>query len=52
MNAKTGTPEGDELEILVTLVGACETEHFPMCAAWVVTTIQFRMDQQGPTRKD
>jgi HTH-type transcriptional regulator/antitoxin HigA len=28
--AKSGTPEGDRLDVLATLIDAYETEHFPM----------------------
>jgi HTH-type transcriptional regulator / antitoxin HigA len=28
--AKTGTPKGDRLDILATLIEAYETEHYPM----------------------
>ena len=30
MDAKPGTPEGDELDILATLVEAYEEKHFPI----------------------
>lgn len=52
MSAKAGTPEGDELDVLATLVDAYESKHFPMDAPDPVTAIQFRMEQQGLTRKD
>jgi len=52
MSAKLGTAEGDELDVLVTLVDAYEEKHFPMDAPDPVTAIQFRMEQQGLTRKD
>lgn len=52
MSAKAGTPEGDELDVLATLVDAYEEKHFPMDAPDPVTAIQFRMEQQGLTRKD
>jgi HTH-type transcriptional regulator/antitoxin HigA len=52
MGAKFGTPEGDELDILATLVDAYETKHYPMDAPDPITAIQFRMEQQGLTRKD
>ncbi|MGB5290887.1 MAG: hypothetical protein WBN41_05510 [Lysobacterales bacterium] len=32
MDAQPGTPEGDELDILVTLVQAYEENHFPIDA--------------------
>ena len=52
MGAKFGTPEGDELDVLATLVDAYEEKRFPMDAPDPVTAIQFRMEQQGLTRKD
>jgi len=52
MSAKLGTPEGDELDVLVTLVDAYESKHFPMDPPDPLMAIQFRMEQQGLTRKD
>jgi HTH-type transcriptional regulator/antitoxin HigA len=52
MGAKFGTPEGDELDVLATLVDAYEEKRFPMDAPDPVTAIQFQMEQQGLTRKD
>jgi HTH-type transcriptional regulator / antitoxin HigA len=52
MSAKANTPEGDELDVLATLLNAYEEKHFPMAAPDAVTAIQFRMEQQGLTRKD
>ena len=52
MGARPGSEEGDELDILATLVDAYETKHFPIDAPDPVTAIQFRMEQQGLTRKD
>jgi HTH-type transcriptional regulator/antitoxin HigA len=52
MGAKPGSAAGDELDMLVTLVDAYEAKHFPMDAPDPVTAIQFRMEQQGLTRKD
>ena len=52
MSAKLDTSEGDELDILATLVSAYEEKHFPMDAPDPVSAIQFRMEQQGLTRKD
>lgn len=47
MNAKTNTPEGDRLDILVTLVEAYERNHYPMDLPDAVEAIKFRMEQQG-----
>lgn len=50
--AKSGTPEGDRLDILATLVDAYETAQYPMDPSDPVEAIKFRMEQQGLTRKD
>ncbi len=52
ISAAPGTPEGDELDVLATLVDAYEAKHFVMEAPDPITAIQFRMEQQGLTRKD
>lgn len=52
MSAEPGTPEGDELDVLATLVDAYEARYFPIDAPDPVAAIQFRMEQQGLTRKD
>ena len=52
MSAEFGTPEGDELDVLATLVDAYEAKHFPMDAPDPVAAIEFMMEQQGLTRKD
>ena len=52
MGAKPGTPEGDELDILATLVDAYEAQHHTIDAPDPITAIQFRMDQEGLTRRD
>jgi len=50
--APTGTPEGDRLEVLATLIDAYEAEHYPMDPPDPIEAIKFRMEQQGLTRKD
>ncbi len=52
MSAKPGTPEGDELDVLATLVEAYEQKHFPIGPADPVEAILFRMGQLGLERKD
>lgn len=42
-----GTPEGDKLDILVTLVEAYEQEHYPIHPPDPGAAIQFRMEQFG-----
>jgi HTH-type transcriptional regulator / antitoxin HigA len=50
--ARLGTPDGDRLDILATLVDAYETEHCPMDPPDPIAAIKFRMEQQGLSRKD
>lgn len=50
--AKRGTPDGDRLDVLATLVDAHEAERFPMDPPDPIEAIKFRMEQQGLTRKD
>ncbi len=45
--AKEGTPEGDRLDVLTTLVEAYEDKHFPMDAPDPIEAIRFRLEQQG-----
>ena len=52
MSAEYGTPEGDELDVLSTLVEAYERESFPIDAPDPIDAIQFRMEQMGLERKD
>ena len=50
--AKAGTPEGDRLDVLATLIDAYESEHHPMDPPDPIEAIKFRMEQQGLSRKD
>jgi len=50
--AKLGTPEGDRLDVIATLVDAYEAVHFPIDPPDPIEAIKFRMDQQGLTRRD
>src|SRR6201987_6477237 len=50
--AKAGTPEGDRLDVLATLIDAYEAEHYPMDPPDPIEAIKFRMEQQGLTRRD
>ena len=52
MSARNGTAEGDELDVLATLVDAYEREHFSIDAPDPVDAITFRMEQLGLSRKD
>jgi HTH-type transcriptional regulator / antitoxin HigA len=50
--ARLGTPEGDRLDVLATLIDAYESEHHPIDPPDPIEAIKFRMEQQGLTRKD
>jgi len=52
MPAKSGSPEGERLDVLVTLVQAYEAKHFPMELPDPVEAIKFRMDQSGLAPRD
>jgi len=50
--AKSGTPRGDRLDVLATLIDAYESEHYPIDPPDPIEAIKFRMEQQNLTRKD
>jgi HTH-type transcriptional regulator/antitoxin HigA len=50
--SEEGTPEFDEMEVLVTLIEVYENKHYPISAASPVDAIKFRMEQQSLTPKD
>jgi len=52
MQARAGTPEGERLDVLVTLVEAWERTHCPMDLPDPVEAIKFRMEQSGLAPKD
>ena len=45
MDAKPDSPQGDELDILVTLIEKYEAQHYPIDAPNPVEAIRFRMEQ-------
>lgn len=52
MSVEADTPEGDRLDVLVTLVEAYERVHYPIDFPDPVEAIKFRMEQQGLTVDD
>jgi HTH-type transcriptional regulator / antitoxin HigA len=52
MNAKRGTPEGDRLDVLVTLVEAWEAKHYPLDLPDPIAAIKYHMEAQGLAPKD
>ncbi|EDL52155.1 MULTISPECIES: hypothetical protein [Vibrio] len=51
-DAEPNTPEGDELDVLATLVEAFEEAHYPIAPPDPIEAIKFRMEQQGLEDKD
>ncbi len=51
-DAKPGTAEGDELEILGLLIDKYEQEHYPVDFPDPIEAIKFRMEQLGYTQTD
>jgi len=52
MLAKPDSPEGEKLDVLVTLVEAYEQNHYPLDLPDPVAAIKFEMEQKGLTVKD
>jgi HTH-type transcriptional regulator/antitoxin HigA len=52
MDAKSGSPEGERLDVLVTLVEAYEARRYPVDAPDPIEAIRFMMEQKGLTRRD
>jgi HTH-type transcriptional regulator/antitoxin HigA len=51
-DAKPGTPDGDRLEVLATLVEAYEERHHPVPPPDPVDAILYFMESRGLSRKD
>ncbi len=51
-DAKKGTDEGDELEILAIVIDNYENESFPIGMPDPISAINFRMEQMGLKQKD
>ncbi len=52
MMAKPGTPKGEKLDVLVTLVEAYEEKHFPLDLPDPIDALNFEMERKGLTPKD
>jgi len=50
--SEIGTPDGDELVVLMTLVEAYEDKYYPMPPSEPVEAIRFMMEQMDLRRKD
>ena len=51
-DAQPGTPEGDRLEVLVTLVGAYEARHYSIPLPDPIAAIEYHMQRLKLSRKD
>ena len=52
MMAGPDTPEGEKLDVMVTLIEAYEIKHFPMDLPDPVEAIKFEMERKGLSAKD
>ena len=52
MTARRNTPEGDRLDVLVTLVEAWEAKHYPLNLPDPVAAIRYHMEQNGLAAKN
>lgn len=52
MTAEADTPEGERLDVLVTLIEAYEAKHYPLDLPDPVEAIKFEMEQKGLGVKD
>lgn len=52
MDARPGTPEADELDLLATLVEWYEKRHFPIEKPDPVAAVRFRLEQANQTSRD
>ena len=51
-DAKKGTEQGDELEIISILIDRYENQNFPIGMPDPIEAIKFRMEQMGMKQKD
>jgi HTH-type transcriptional regulator/antitoxin HigA len=51
-DVEPNTPEGDQLDVLTTLVSAYEDEHFPIPEPDPIEAIKYFMESRGLTQQD
>ena len=51
-DAEPGTPEGDRLEVLTTLVEAYEDRHYSLPMPDPIAAIEYHMESRGLSRRD
>jgi HTH-type transcriptional regulator/antitoxin HigA len=52
MQAQPNTPEGDDLDILTTLIAAYEEQHYPILPPDPVEALMYWMETRDLTRRD
>lgn len=52
LDPEADSPEGEQLDVLATLVQAYETKHYPIDPPDPIEAIKFRMEQSGMAVKD
>jgi len=52
MRSRAGTPDGDRLDVLATLIEAWEARNVPIAPPDPIAAILFMTDQKGLTRRD
>ena len=52
MMSELDSPEGDKLDVLVTLIEAYEAKHFPVDLPNPIAAIKFEMERRGLSAKD
>ena len=50
--ANQDSPQGDELDLLITLVESYEMKHYPIAPPDPIDAIKFRMEQMNMTKAD
>jgi HTH-type transcriptional regulator/antitoxin HigA len=52
MSARRNTPDGDRLDVLVTLIEAWEARHYPLPLPDAVDAIKYHMESEGLIARD
>lgn len=52
MEAPYGSAEGEELDVISTLIAAYEEKHYPIKSADPIEAIKFRMEQGSLSKRD
>jgi HTH-type transcriptional regulator/antitoxin HigA len=52
LDSPKGSPRGDELDVLVTLMEAYERDHYPVDLPNPIEAIKFRLEQSGKDLRD